>query len=310
MPLNGTAAKVSAHEACPGTPVEHSLHCPRSATREHGPARSRHRGLTLRGPLGANRRLTHTIALAHGALVMSLTLIRQVCAAALLAGCALQAQAAAQQYVFSSNALSGVGSLAAQLGSAAPGASMPSVSGSFRFDAATAFTGGSGALGYEPGYAVYSGAVRQLSGQVFGRSFSDVYVNAGVANNLGGLQDVLSLTADATPLAGGNRLPASSPRQLIGFTLGDMQLSNVRLFWVAPASAWAGYALPSVLPTTGWRLALDFVPVMDPLNTANAPYYANTVFIDGVSVQAVPEPSAVLMMLGGAAVLAGWARRR
>lgn len=241
---------------------------------------------------------------------MSFTFVRRACAAAVLAGCALQAQAAAQHYVFSSHALFGVGALAVQLGSAAPGASAPSVAGSFRFDAATAFTGGSGALGYEPGYAIYSGAVRQLSGQVFGRSFSDVYVNASVANNLGGLQDVLSLTADATPLAGGNRLPANSPRQLIGFTLGHMQLSNVRLFWVAPASAWPGYALPSVLPATGWRLALDFVPVTDPLNTANAPYYANTVFIDGVTVQAVPEPSSVLMMLAGVGLLAAWARRR
>lgn len=234
----------------------------------------------------------------------------RVCAAALLAGCALQVHAAAQHYRFSSTATSATGPLAAQLGTAAAGASSPSVSGNFTFDPATAFTGGSGALGYEPGYAVYAGAVRQLSGQAFGRAFSDVYVNASVANNLAGQQDVISLTADATPLAGSNRLPASSPRQLVGFTLGELQLSNVRLFWIGAASAWPGYALPSVLPATGWRLALDFVPANDPLNTANAAYYANTVFIDGVAVQAVPEPSAMLMVLAGVGLLAAWSRRR
>ena len=65
-----------------------------------------------------------------------------------------------------------------------------------------------------------------------------------------------------------------------------------------------------MLPASGWRLALDFVPVGDPLNMANAPYYANTVFIDAVTVQAVPEPSAVLMTLAGVGLLAVWARRR
>lgn len=250
---------------------------------------------------------------------MSSSLLRAG-AAVLLLGSALQAQAAAQTYRFSSQAASALGPLAAALvaGATAPSPSpspvpVPSVSGRFTFDAATAFTGGSGALGYEPGYAVYAGAVRQLSGQAFGRAFSDVYVNASVANNLaapGGAQDVLTLTADATPLAGGNLLPAGSPRQLQGFTLGEHQLSNVRLFWVGPASAWPAYALPAVLPQAGWRLALDFVAAGDPLNTAGRPYYGHTVFIDGVSVQAVPEPSAVLMLLAGVGVLAAVARRR
>lgn len=196
------------------------------------------------------------------------------------------------------------------------------VSGQFMYDPAGSLLGGSGSLGFEPGYAIYAGntaaiqSLLGLQGQVGGRVFSDVVgaVSVGNDNPFRSGVDILTINADPTPKVGQNTLPTDYSRQLLGFQLGDYSLSNVRLYWVESAASGdflSSYALPGGLPAFQGTLALDFVRTADPGNTANTPYFANTVFIAGLTAQAapVPEPGALGLALAG---LAGWAfsRRR
>lgn len=221
------------------------------------------------------------------------------------------AMAAPVQYTFSTTAFTaGSPELRALL-------TGQSVSGSFIFDSAGTFYAKSGDLGFEPGYAIYSGpagvvqSFYGLSGSVGGRQFSDIVGSANVNNStqISG-NDILSLTSETTPKVGTNTPPADYPRQLIGFTLGDYTLSNVRLYWIG--NFLNDSSLPATLPASSGVLALDFVRTNDPTNLANAPYYSNTVFFGGLTVQAaaVPEADTTLMMVVGLGVLGVAARRR
>lgn len=193
-----------------------------------------------------------------------------------------------------------------------------SVSGSFTYDSATPFTVMSQAIGYEPGRAIYSGAVSQLSGSVNGRSFIDNGTGVATVGNEVvapyGL-DWFSLNADPTPRLGENTTPAEYAHQLAGFTVGDYKLDNVRLYWVEGYYGVPDYLsnnnlLPTV-PSFNGFLALDFILASDPTNTANSPYYSRTVYFSGLkAVAAVPEPGAIAMGLAGVAGVLGAMRRR
>ncbi len=233
----------------------------------------------------------------------------RLAAATALAASAVTTHAAPAWYSFSTTgAATGHADIAALLGSA------PVLFGVFTYDPATAFTGGSGALGYEPGYAVYFGATSELGGLLGFQHFSDAIGSASVANPLPGTAaDVVTLTFDPTPKAGANTTPADQPRGIAGddVTIGDWRLDNVRLYWTGPADWLGSYALPAQLPTFKGRLALDFVRIDDPANAAGVPYYSQTVFFDAYAqlAPAVPEPSsAALAVLG--LVAAGAAARR
>lgn len=208
-------------------------------------------------------------------------------------------------YQFSTGATTATGAshLVALLGDSGDS---PMASGSFHYNADAPLFGLSDNLGGEPGFAVYVGnasalAFSSIQGQVAGLGFSDTYGSVNVGNNhtrYGGA-DVLSLTADP--------LTAGFARQLQGFTLGDYTLRNVRVSWAAPSSFLPDSAMPDQLPTFVGTLALDFVLTRDPLGPTLA---GNTVFFHGVTVQAVPEPSAVLLILGGLGCVAARSWRR
>ncbi|RZL04224.1 MAG: PEP-CTERM sorting domain-containing protein [Rubrivivax sp.] len=203
------------------------------------------------------------------------------------------------------------------------------ISGSFRYDAATPVYGLSGDLGFEPGYTVYatSGSSIQsfygLSGSIGGHQFSDIVGSTSIRNGYtGGIPnpstlDIVSLNAEVTPKVGTNTAPSDYARQLNGFTVGDYTLNNVRLFWASgivgtPFNFLADSTLPGELPTFQGRIAFDFVRTDDPTNTANVPYYSNTVIFSGLTVQAtaVPEADTTAMMVVGLGMLGLASRRR
>jgi hypothetical protein len=231
------------------------------------------------------------------------------------------AMAAPVQYTFSTGAvLSGPSAITSLL-------SGLTVSGSFTYDAATPLLGQSGDLGFEPGYAVYatSGNVIQsfygLSGSVGNHAFSDIVGSTSVRNGYTGgtpttsTLDIVTLNADPTLKAGANSPPTDYQRQLQGFQVGDYTLANVRLFWAGGVTGGAlnfldNNGLPASLPAFQGRLVFDFVRTDDPTNTANVPFYSNSVSFSGLTVQAVPEADAVVMVLAGLGVMGLAAARR
>ena len=221
------------------------------------------------------------------------------------------AMAAPVQYSFSTSSFAvGSSALLALLG-------QTTVSGSFTYDSAGALYGQSGDLGFEPGFAAYAGpegvvqSYYGLSGSVAGLQFSDIVGSANVGNNLqGSVSDLFTLNSETTLKVGANTPPSDYARQLIGFTVGAYTLSNVRLYWTG--NFLNDSALPATPPTFSGVLALDFVRTDDPTNLANAPYYSNSVFFTGLTVQAaaVPEADTSIMMAVGLGVLGLAARRR
>lgn len=231
--------------------------------------------------------------------------------------------AAPVQYTFTAGPVfSGPSELASLLSGLA-------ISGSFTYNAATPVYGQSGDLGFEPGYTVYatSGSLIQsfygISGSIGTHTFSDIVGSTNIRNGYtGGMPtpstlDVISLNAEVTPKVGANTPPIEYARQLNGFTVGDYTLNNVRLFWGSgmpgtPFNFLNDSSLPGELPTFQGRIAFDFVRTDDPTNTANVPYYTNTVIFSGLTVQAaaVPEAGTTAMMVVGLGVLGLASRRR
>lgn len=224
---------------------------------------------------------------------------------------AAPAMAAPVQYTFSTSAFAGgAPTLLALLG-------QTTVSGNFTFNSAAPLYGQSGDLGFESGFSVYAGPAGSaqsfygLSGTVAGRQFSDIVGSANVGNdnpNYGG--DIFTMNADTTLKLGAVTTPSDYARQLIGFTVGDYTLSNVRMLWTG--NFLNDSSLPAAPPSFSGTLALDFVRTADPTNTAGIPYYSNTVFFTGLTVQAsaVPELEMANLMLVGLGLLGALAHRR
>lgn len=225
----------------------------------------------------------------------------------------MSALAAPVVYNFNTGtAFAGSAAVLSQLGGGAI-----SVSGSFVYDAASPFTANSQDLGFEPGRALYTGAVSQISGTVNGHDFVDSGVGTvAVGNEAVAPGDWFSLNADPSPRVGENTTPAEYARSLVGFTVGGYTLNNVRLYWVegysgAPDFLSNNDLLPAP-PSFNGVLALDFVLASDPTNTANVPYYSRTVYFGGLTAQAaaVPEPGALALGLVGMAGMLVAARHR
>ena len=194
------------------------------------------------------------------------------------------------------------------------------VLGTFNYDRTGYYLGNSGDLGYDPGYAVHSapseGGVSvysMLSGTVAGFSFSDVRGSFNLNNRpeFSGLPDMVTMNADPSIMVGMNSVSTVTPRQLVGFSLGDYTLINVRMFW----SDWSGIYLsstdlldsPPLFPGT---LAFDFIRTSDPTNTLGVPFYSNTVFFSNLRVSGVPEPATYLLIAVSLLMVGGLVSRR
>lgn len=243
---------------------------------------------------------------------------RKVLALLALTLAAAGAQAESITYSFTTGAsVSGNAEVRSLLGTS-------EVSGQFTFRNDTARTGNTSALGLGGNAELFIGAASGLSGSVGGHSFADPTLSMTLVNDAApsnAYRDLLQVFADAMPAEGANTVPTAFPRSLSGFDLGAYRLHNVRLFWFTPQGSaselLADKNLPASLPTTlSGRLALDFVLISDPNNTANTPYFSRTVFFDGLTLQqasTVPEASAATMTLaglGGLLALGLRARRR
>lgn len=246
-----------------------------------------------------------------------MSVFKQALVAVAMGALVSAAQAAPVVYQFSTSSVITAGNSASPVAALLQGST---VSGQFSYNPQAPLLGGSGALGFAPGFAIYVGnnignlAFFGLSGHVGGRSFSDQVGSALVANdnpNPALRGDTLSLSADPAPQVGKN-VGASTTRPLSGFQVGDYVLKNVRLFWTQADGSPAflnSFALPSTLPSFQGHVALDFALASDPLNTANADYYANTVIFNGLTASAVPEPGAIALVGAGLLVLARRARK-
>lgn len=251
---------------------------------------------------------------------MNRKVLARASALATVFAAALPAMATPVSYTFSTSASPfGNADIIALLGTGSQ------VAGQFAYNNEAPYFGNSGALGFEGNASIYVGdaltprALSPISGNVAGHTFSDVIGSVSVSNDLPApspYRDALMLSADPSPKAGSNTQPTEYARQLVGFEVGDYRLVNVRLFWVSGLGGATDFlgstALPAQLPTLTGRLALDFVRVSDPLNTANTPFYNNSVFFEGLKVQAsaVPEPHGIVLSLVGLIAVGATVSRR
>ncbi|MDZ4399179.1 hypothetical protein [Hydrogenophaga sp.] len=194
------------------------------------------------------------------------------------------------------------------------------VGGTFNYDRTGSFLGDSGDLGYDPGYAVHSapseGGVSvysMLSGAVAGFSFSDVRgsFNLGNRPEFSGFPDRVTMNADPTIMVGVNSVSTITPRQLVGFSIGEYTLINVRMFW----SDWTGTYLNSTElldspPLFTGTLAFDFIQTEDPTNTLGVPFYSNTVFFSNLTLNRVSEPATYTLIALALLVIGGLVNRK
>lgn len=185
------------------------------------------------------------------------------------------------------------------------------VSGTFEYDSQAPFVQDVGTGLSYGGHNQTTGNVASFSdllGEVSGRTFSDPRGVVIVGNDrLPALLDSLALSADPS-------ITSTSPRNLIGFTIGDFTLVNVRFFWLEGQAVpelisdfLGDEALPGTLPTFNGRLAFDFIQT-----GATPTALAGSVFFDGLIVSAMPvsEPETLALLLSGLGSLALLSRRR
>lgn len=155
-----------------------------------------------------------------------------------------------------------------------------------------------------PNASLYLGAISQLQGSINGDQFSDPSGNVLVAHTV----DRIQFTVD--PPVDQPNLPLA--RNITGFNVGNFQLANVRLFWEDLAQdVITGDALPLFLPPPGFesgeaRVALDFAN--GPLNDSST--LRHIVFFENLQVNAIPEPSTMLLFGSGLAGLVAWRYRK
>ena len=192
------------------------------------------------------------------------------------------------------------------------------VTGSLVYDAAipltTTFVNPPTGFGPTPSSA-YGGALLSIEGEVDGRTFSDASGDAAIVSN-----DAFTLPAFLSPVPVDLFLLVSdpfafgtgAPRSLDGFTVGDLVLVNVRMFWLeagVPGTPdfLTSQDLPTEPPAIPGRLAFDFVTSAQ--FAAGTPATVQTLFFDGVNVTRaqVPAPFGLPIVAVAALLLA---RRR
>lgn len=146
------------------------------------------------------------------------------------------------------------------------------------------------------GSTQYGGNVLGMSGTTKGLVFTDPSATTRVGNDRP--VDLLQVRADP-PIGVGSLLP----RNIVGFQLAGYQLVDVRLFWTEGnpgiGDFLTGQTVPDPLPAFAGRLALDFV------EGGNLSLPLTSVFFDGMTVVAVPEPGTTALWLSGLGFL-GW----
>lgn len=193
------------------------------------------------------------------------------------------------------------------------------VTGSLVYDAAVpltaTFTNPAQGFGPTPS-AFFSGALVSIEGKVDGRTFSDATGDAGIVTN-----DAFTLPTFVSPvpvdlftlLSDPFAFGTGAPRSLVGFTVGDFVLVNVRMFWLevlVPGTPdfLASSDLPAEPPGIPGRLAFDFVTRAQ--FAAGTPAPVQSLFFDGVRVTRAQVPAPFGLPVVAVAALLLLRRRR
>ncbi len=172
------------------------------------------------------------------------------------------------------------------------------IQGSFQYDSGTSTSGTIDSGSVVAGASIYESAISGLMGSVNGNSFSDVSGAVITGNEVFDAEN-------SSPLPGTDFLllsfdDAAGPAQnLNGFsfsdtTLGELFLTNVRLFWIEGRNNVENFlsdnSLPDFLPTfAGGQLALDFEDV----NGINRSFFYDL----QASVAVVNAPSVTVLFM-------------